>query len=175
MIQQESAKEDVIALIRCHRCGRELEESLSFCPYCGAPTQEESRKLRYIDEDDEQETTVLQISKEQLRALGGALEVEHPLAFVEVRGPAGGIIQKVPLTDRTFGIGRGSDQDIRVVDRTVSRCHAEIYYQEGQFYVRDIGSANGTLLNGEPLEGEAQLIDQGRIGIGKHTLVFVDG
>jgi pSer/pThr/pTyr-binding forkhead associated (FHA) protein len=163
-------------LARCHRCGRELEESLPFCPFCGAPAKEESRKLRYLDEDDEQETTILQMSRDQARALAERQQTDKPIAHIEVRGPAGGLIQKVQLTDRRLSIGRGSDQDIRVTDRTVSRCHAEIWYDEdARFHVRDKDSANGTLLNGEPLVGEAELGDQCRIGVGRHTLIFLEG
>ncbi|MBI3920939.1 MAG: FHA domain-containing protein [Armatimonadetes bacterium] len=160
-------------MIRCHRCGRELEESLSFCPYCGAAVTESSNKLRYIDEDDEQETTILQLSKDQLRALGGPVDVEGAVARVEMRGPAGGLIQTIPLSKGIMGIGRGSDQYLRVVDRTASRCHAEIRFDDGKFHVRDVGSANGTRLNGEPLEEERELTDQARIEIGRHTLIFL--
>src|SRR3990167_11353711 len=97
-------------LIRCHRCGRELEDSLGFCPFCGAPTHEASRKLRYIDEVDEEETRVLSLSKEPKRAMGAPLDVEQPIAKVEVRGPAGGLIQTIPLSQQTFSIGRGGEE-----------------------------------------------------------------
>jgi len=158
-------------LKRCHRCGRELQESLSFCPFCGAPMQEASRRLRYIDEDEEQDTIILNVARERL-ASGPAGEFGDVTARIEVRGPSGGLIQTVNLGPQVFAIGRGSDQDIRVIDHTASRNHAEIHWDNGAFFVRDVGSINGSLLNGEPLEGEVELTDQDIIGIGKHSLVF---
>ncbi len=131
--------------------------------------QEASRRLRYIDEIEEQDTTVLTPS----RSAQIAAESPKGLAKIEVRGPSGGLIQTIPLGLQTFTIGRGSDQDIRIIDHTVSRNHAEIRHEGESFFVRDVGSVNGTLLNGKPLEGEVELKSGDIIGIGKHSLVFV--
>jgi len=51
-------------------------------------------------------------------------------------------------------IGRSPDNDWVIADdggRTVSRRHCEIHRQEGRAWITDLGSANGTLLNGRPL------------------------
>lgn len=49
-------------------------------------------------------------------------------------------------------IGRGSAADLMVADPAVSRTHAEIEASGGLLRVRDLGSANGTLVNGAPIQ-----------------------
>ena len=45
-------------------------------------------------------------------------------------------------------IGRGEDCDIQLVSDRVSRHHCEVFCQDGQFFVRDLGSTNGTYVDG---------------------------
>jgi hypothetical protein len=56
----------------------------------------------------------------------------------------------VPLTHTPFVLGRGADCDLVVPDLTVSRRHAEIRHGPGGgLEIRDLGSRNGTFVNGE--------------------------
>jgi len=48
-------------------------------------------------------------------------------------------------------IGRGEDCTVRLVAPEVSRRHAEIFPRDGAWWVRDLGSSNGTLVNGRPI------------------------
>src|SRR5437868_777026 len=51
-------------------------------------------------------------------------------------------------------IGRGQDCDVRFdprVDTQVSTHHAEIRFEDGNYFLIDTGSTNGTLLNGKPV------------------------
>lgn len=72
-----------------------------------------------------------------------------------------------PLTKHQNVIGRETDSDIQIDDRQVSRRHAEIALTpEGYYVVRDLGSKNGTFLNGQPVNQEPQPIRNGdEIGI----------
>lgn len=54
-------------------------------------------------------------------------------------------------------IGRAPDSDLRIEDTLVSARHARLYGVDGRWFLRDLGSTNGTLLNQEPLEGERQV------------------
>jgi pSer/pThr/pTyr-binding forkhead associated (FHA) protein len=49
-------------------------------------------------------------------------------------------------------IGRSASDEIVVCDPTVSRHHAELSRRAGRLRVRDLGSLNGTTVNGRPVE-----------------------
>ena len=55
---------------------------------------------------------------------------------------------------------------------TISRRHAQIHHTDGQYFLTDLGSTNGTLLNSEALVGEEQLHDRDEIGVGIYKLIF---
>jgi len=56
-------------------------------------------------------------------------------------------------------IGRASDCHLRVADPRVSRHHCELLIEDNQVRIRDLGSRNGTFVNGEPVCGERTLGD----------------
>jgi hypothetical protein len=57
-----------------------------------------------------------------------------------------------PAAARSLVLGRGSGPDVAVRDRSVSRRHAELSRRAGRLRVRDLGSLNGTAVNGRPVE-----------------------
>ena len=69
-------------------------------------------------------------------------------------------------------IGRSADQDIVVLDKSASRLHAEIYYDEGlgSITLTDLGSTNGTFVNRERLTVARRLYDGDVVRIGASTL-----
>ena len=69
-------------------------------------------------------------------------------------------------------VGRGSGWDICLPDRAVSRPHAEIIYQEDAFVLADLGSANGTVVNGQLISKPLPLQDGDTILFGEHPLTF---
>ena len=70
-------------------------------------------------------------------------------------------------------IGRDSDNDIVLInDSFVSRFHAWITFEQGRFWVEDLGSTNGTLLNGEPLKRRELLACGDKIKIGESEMTF---
>jgi len=69
-------------------------------------------------------------------------------------------------------IGRGQGWDICIHDRAVSRPHAEISRQEDSFILTDLGSANGTIINGQLISEPKTLADGDMILFGEHPLVF---
>jgi DNA-binding winged helix-turn-helix (wHTH) protein len=77
-----------------------------------------------------------------------------------------------PLTQGANVIGRTSDADI-CVDRTeVSRCHARIFIEGITATIEDLGSKNGTYLNGELLQRPAVLSNGDEIWIGRSVARF---
>jgi hypothetical protein len=76
-----------------------------------------------------------------------------------------------PITSRSFVIGRSRECDLRVEDGNASRRHAEITREGDTYVVVDLGSTNGTELNGRRIRRE-ELADGDRITIGATDLVF---
>lgn len=70
-------------------------------------------------------------------------------------------------------IGRGSDVDVQLADTGVSRRHGELLLQpNGQHVYRDLGSTNGSRINGRKIRHEAALLDGDRIEVGRSVLVY---
>jgi dipeptidyl aminopeptidase/acylaminoacyl peptidase len=84
-------------------------------------------------------------------------------------GPFAGRI--VALPDQMVSIGRAPDNDVVVGDPATSGHHGRIEVRNGSFWISDLGSTNGTQVNGEPVI-ERQLSDGDTIAIGQNTLRF---
>lgn len=63
-------------------------------------------------------------------------------------------------------IGRSSACDLRLDDTFSSHRHARIFWQRGKIYIEDLGSTNGTFLNGGQLTRPEPLKDEDRVRIG---------
>ncbi|HHB90124.1 MAG TPA: FHA domain-containing protein [Anaerolineae bacterium] len=87
-----------------------------------------------------------------------------------------GADQRWPLDKDRLTIGRGPDCDIILPDRVVSRRHACIERRNGDYFITDDHSKNGTFVNGEPVtDRPRQLIDGDEIQIAlRFRLTFVD-
>ena len=72
-------------------------------------------------------------------------------------------------------LGRDDEADFIVDAKGVSRCHVLIEDRGGSYLLTDMGSTNGTLLNGRPLLKEARLRSGDRICIGNEVIEFADG
>jgi len=76
--------------------------------------------------------------------------------------------RKIAVEKDSMIIGRGGaglECDITIPERQVSRQHAVIYREHGQYFVRDLGSKNGTYLNGQPVSETVELYDNDTIQI----------
>ena len=68
-------------------------------------------------------------------------------------------------------LGRSKEADIRVPDQNVSRRHAEVRLEDDGYWVVDLGSMNGTIVNGKRVD-RARLADKDRILLGATEIVF---
>lgn len=84
---------------------------------------------------------------------------------------AAGIDREVMLPPGSFVIGRDKKADLRLHDTTVSPRHVELLGSAAQVELRDLGSRNGTKVDGVPVT-TAVLRDGNRIELGDTTLVF---
>ncbi|MDJ0348733.1 DUF3662 and FHA domain-containing protein [Cryobacterium sp. PH29-G1] len=78
---------------------------------------------------------------------------------------------RYPLVKARTVIGRGSDADITVDDTGTSRRHVEILWDGSRAQVRDLGSTNGSQLNGSPVS-QAILEPDSVVTIGRTRIVF---
>lgn len=84
-----------------------------------------------------------------------------------------GVPVRHELRGAAFTIGRAEDCDVVLDLAAVSRHHARVYRDQDGWAVEDLGSRNGTLLNGRPLHGRSVLGDADEITIGDATFRFV--
>lgn len=68
-------------------------------------------------------------------------------------------------------IGRAGDCDLRLTSCFVSRHHAEAWVKEDALHVRDLGSRNGTVVNGAPIRGEVELSGGQVISFGPEAFI----
>jgi len=69
------------------------------------------------------------------------------------------------LTNDELLIGRGTDADVVLPERQVSRYHLKIHYRDGRYFLEDLDSKNGTFLNGQQVKGTVSLQDGDEIQI----------
>jgi EAL domain-containing protein (putative c-di-GMP-specific phosphodiesterase class I) len=94
---------------------------------------------------------------------------DQPQTNRSVLAPGGGLwylegfvddsrhLRRVPVLSLPFRIGRHPDQDLSLDSSAVSGQHAELRAAAGELELADLGSTNGTLLNGRRLSGAARL------------------
>ena len=152
--------------VYCPECGFQNPEAANYCSRCGALLVKEDpgseTTMSYVPEEGDEEGSV---SLEELGAEGPALVVRSG------GGRAGEHF--VPKGERTT-IGRSPDCDIFLDDVTVSRKHAVLIERDGDLYIEDQGSLNGTFLNRRRIES-GKLSDGDEVQVGKYRLTFRGG
>ncbi len=88
-----------------------------------------------------------------------------------------GIGERAPrefrLDGEKFSIGSGADNDLVIADPTVSRRHAAICRRSNTYLVSDLGSTNGTFVNGRPIRQPTTLSRGDELRLGAVRMVFV--
>lgn len=82
---------------------------------------------------------------------------------------------RFPLGRLRITLGRSARNDLCIPDPFASRVHAEVRREGEEYFLQDLGSANGTLYNGGAVDGTVPLSAGGRIQIGETEIVFDDG
>src|SRR3954468_23244341 len=80
--------------------------------------------------------------------------------------------QEIELTPDAMTIGRASACNIRIADAGVSSKHAKIWCEDGQYFLMDLGSTNGTFVNERDVDRE-QINDGDVITFGMTKAAFV--
>jgi ABC transport system ATP-binding/permease protein len=93
----------------------------------------------------------------------------------QLKGLTGSITGKTFALSGTMTVGRVAGTDITVDDDSVSRKHAEVEVRGRDVVVRDLGSANGTTVNGAPISEETPLSAGDILQFGVVELMFETG
>ena len=135
-------------------CYRENEPVGGRCPSCGAPRQRSPQQAGAEEEAPP-------------RPPGS-----HPRSGprLVLKGLAGELTE-YPLGDSNV-LGRSTTASVRLGDREVSRKHSQIDLEGDKFVLRDLGSSNGTFLNGKRILGPSKLEDGDEVVIGTSKMEF---
>jgi hypothetical protein len=104
-----------------------------------------------------------------------AARVLGPLEARGARSPVARLAigdRRLPLPAEGATIGRSRDCDIVLSDVGVSRRHADIRPSPGGWTITDLGSTNGVLLNGLPVQGVQPLRPGDRVELGSTEIVL---
>jgi pSer/pThr/pTyr-binding forkhead associated (FHA) protein len=146
----------------CTDCGHPNKDDARFCASCGHPLQDDpTLSLTPVETEDE--------PQDEFPFPHDELEPGQGLLLVK-RGPNAG--STFLLERDSTSVGRSPESDVFLDDVTVSRKHAQILRRtDGSFSVSDVGSLNGTYVNGEQVD-ETRLATGDEVQIGMFKLVF---
>ena len=147
----------------CTRCGHPNRDDARFCAECGAPLQgDPTLSLTPVEPEDE--------AHDEFPFPHDELEPGQALLLVK-RGPNAGstFLLAGRRRRRWAAIPRRA---VFLDDITVSRKHAVFERRRGpEWFVRDVGSLNGTYVNGEQVD-ETKLASGDEVQVGKFKLTF---
>jgi pSer/pThr/pTyr-binding forkhead associated (FHA) protein len=145
-----------------------------FCTHCGHPNRDDARFCAECGHPLQGDITVSLPPTEAEEEPGGEFPFPHDelgrgQALLQVtRGPNAG--STFLLDAESTSAGRDPESAVFLDDITVSRAHALFERRDGWF-VRDVGSLNGTYVNGEQVE-ETKLATGDEVQIGRFKLTF---
>lgn len=112
------------------------------------------------------------LDRERLSEQSDAPLPEEPAfapAFIYVeKGPGSG--QLIPLRQGVTVIGRASIADLRLQHPSISRRHAQLTRRGNRFLLRDLGSQNGTVVNGKRIQDQLELFPGDELAMGNAIL-----
>jgi pSer/pThr/pTyr-binding forkhead associated (FHA) protein len=146
----------------CTNCGHPNRDDARFCAECGHPLQDEVTVTLPATEGEDEGHDDFPFPHDEL-------EPGQALVLVK-RGPNAG--STFLLAEETTTVGRSPDSGVFLDDVTVSRKHAVFERRSGSgWFVRDVGSLNGTYVNGEQVD-ETKLATGDEVQIGRFKLTF---
>ena len=154
--------------VHCPECGFLNGEGANYCQKCGAylapatevkPGGEPTTATYRVGETGE----LIPVDVEAIAEKGAALVI---------RSGGGRVGESFPLERDRMTIGRRPDSDVFLDDVTVSRDHALLVRRNGEFYLDDLGSLNGTYVNRRRIESH-RLADGDELQVGKYKLTFL--
>ena len=163
----------------CSQCGSQNSDNARFCSQCGTPLSPPAEQAGEANPNDSTATITFGAppkseadERTSLNAADAAAVDALPAGsalLVVQRGPGAG--SRYLLDSDLSTVGRHPESDIFLDDITVSRRHVEFRRDGENFRVHDVGSLNGTYLNGDRVD-DAELQNGDEVRIGKFRLIF---
>ncbi len=125
-------------MIRCPVCGATALEGSLYCPECGAPLWEQQASARDEGTSPQTETRLLDACPAQVQ-----LWLEREDATIDLPGAGPWELGRAAKSSPLAAYIRPQDG--------VSRRHARLYWENGRLFLMDLGSTNGTKINGQRL------------------------
>lgn len=151
---------------RCERCGRVLAPYEMECYSCSQQAEPET-----LPPSPEPAIESQWLEKEPIEDfLPRTVVIHQKPTLIIRRGKQAGAVYPVPL-DRPIVIGRSSRCDITLEDPAVSGQHCRLVPKEGQWYLVDLKSTNGTFVNDHKIQVHS-LVPGDVVTIGNHELMF---
>src|SRR6266850_7735285 len=148
----------------CPVCYRDLVPVGGRCPACGADRSGEADQVAELIDD---EPTGRGAGRSGSAAPPAAPPGDGPRLILKgAGGPA-----EFPLGEANV-LGRSTQATVRLADREVSRKHSQIDLEGNKFVLHDLGSSNGTFLNGTRISGPSTLEDGDEVVIGTTKMQF---
>jgi len=144
---------------KCQICGAALTDQ-GLCNSCGSNGARDTAPNIWTMVDKIKQMVVLPSKRQGKFELGEAILVNRESN------------QTYPLKEAITRIGRDDTNDIVIDDTFISRRHADIAFLNGNFWVEDQGSTNGTFINGRRLAKRSQLFAGDRLTVGKLDMTF---
>jgi S-DNA-T family DNA segregation ATPase FtsK/SpoIIIE len=144
----------------CVRCGYDLIGTGTLCPRCGAPRGNPTST---------QPLAAAGATLQSKAVSGGGLAPGKKYALIVVQGEEPGRVIAIEKSRITLG---RAECDVTLKDPELSRQHALIAINGMNARLEDLGSMNGTFVDGERVES-AELSDRSEFRIGAHEFVFV--
>ena len=92
--------------------------------------------------------------------------------FVMRSGPTPGVI--FPLEGDQLIVGRDPSNSVAINDAEISRKHSRLSFQGGKYVLEDLGSTNGTFVNGQRLAGPVVLKSGDVVSLGEQIVLMYD-
>lgn len=166
---------------KCAACEADNRDEATFCRHCGKtmsaappPPADSWEKLSVRETLPSAPVPPGTVVREGLKTPGTVLhstKAETPLCgwFVIVRGRRKG--RDFRIEKDVSVMGRDGTCDYVIEDETVSRQHARVRLEGGKYIIFDLGSGNGTYLNGDKVQ-RAELQDGDVVKIGESLVLF---
>lgn len=159
----------------CYRCGEELNAYYDSMKLAANPTESQALDRDAGGQQSQLPSSTVVLDPKAFETSKSPPPPSPPKARVKVLLATGDVFDR-ELSANETQIGKGPRNDIVIADPAVSTAHAAIRIHEGKFTLTDLGSRNGTYVNGERIEGTRPLNhgDVIAIGLSKLTLRLTD-